>query len=81
MVISLLDTDIVKHFLITETDENGFKLEGPTFNSVGDLMDYHQRHELPLTSKSGCVVKNPILKETWELMPQDIELKDKIGKG
>ncbi|KAI1298736.1 Tyrosine-protein kinase transforming protein Fes [Halotydeus destructor] len=71
----------IKHFLITETTDGLFKLEGPTFYTVGDLMDYHVTHQIPLTIKSGCVIKRPINRQKWELSPQDIDLKEKIGRG
>lgn len=80
-VISLISNEQVKHFLISVTEDNCYKLEGPTFTAIGDLLDYHRKHDIPLTMKSGCTITNAILRQSWELEFTAISLKEKIGKG
>ena len=37
--------------------------------------------ESPVTSRSGAILKSPILREKWELNNDDVELLEKIGRG
>ena len=34
-----------------------------------------------VTSRSGAILKNPVLREEWELNNDDVELLEKIGRG
>ena len=42
----------------------------------------HQFHSgLPVTSRSGAILKTPIAREDWELKNDDVQLVEKIGRG
>ncbi|RWS30425.1 Tyrosine-protein kinase Fer-like protein [Leptotrombidium deliense] len=70
-----------KHFLVQQTDEGYFKFEGPIFRNMKDLIQYYVTNGIPLTEKSGAILRHAIEKQKWELNSSDIELKTKIGKG
>lgn len=80
-VISVKSGEIVKHFLIQQTEESFFKLEGPIFCQISDLTEYYRKENIPLTEKSGVRLIRPILRNRWEIGHEDIELKERIGKG
>ncbi len=58
-----------------------YKFEGPSFTTISDLIDYYQYNKTVITQKSGALLINPIPRERWELNNDDIELKEKIGRG
>lgn len=41
----------------------------------------HQYHsELPVTVKSGAILRRPVCRERWELSNDDVVLLEKIGR-
>ncbi|XP_041355891.1 tyrosine-protein kinase Fer-like [Gigantopelta aegis] len=69
-----------KHFII-QGSEGGWRFEGPSLPTIGELI-YHQHCSgTPVTMKSQTILKKPILREEWELMNDDIFLEMKIGNG
>ncbi|XP_056634585.1 tyrosine-protein kinase Fer isoform X2 [Diorhabda sublineata] len=70
-----------KHFIVQTTIEGHFRFEGPAFPSIRELILYQYNSELPVTSRSGAILRNPIPRETWELNNDNVVLLDKIGKG
>lgn len=57
-----------------------FRFEGPAFPTVQELILYQYQSGLPVTSRSGAVLRKPILRERWELNNDDVLLLDKIGR-
>lgn len=70
-----------KHFIVQTTAEGFYRFEGPAFPSIQELILHQYQSELPVTSRSGAVLKKPILRERWELSNDDVMLLDKIGRG
>ncbi|XP_015590030.1 tyrosine-protein kinase Fer isoform X2 [Cephus cinctus] len=70
-----------KHFIVQTTPEGHYRFEGPTFPSIQELIMHQWQSGLPVTSRSGAILKSPILRERWELNNDDVILLDKIGRG
>ncbi|KAJ8675221.1 hypothetical protein QAD02_011007 [Eretmocerus hayati] len=70
-----------KHFIVQTTPEGHFRFEGPTFPSIQELITHQLKSGLPVTSRSGAILKTPILRERWELNNDDVQLLEKIGRG
>jgi len=70
-----------KHFIVQTSPEGMFRFEGPPFNTVQELIIHQFQSGLPVTSRSGAVLKIPVVREKWELNNDDVELVDKIGRG
>lgn len=56
-----------------------YRFEGPSFNTIQELIMYQFQSGQPITMKSGAVLKRPIARERWELNNDDVELIEKIG--
>lgn len=69
-----------KHFIVQTTVEGLYRFEGPAFPSIQELIMHQHLSELPVTSRSGAVLKKPVLRERWELSNDDVILLDKIGR-
>ncbi|EZA48284.1 tyrosine-protein kinase Fer isoform X2 [Ooceraea biroi] len=70
-----------KHFIVQTTPEGHYRFEGPTFPSIQELIKHQWLSGLPVTSRSGAILKTPILRERWELNNDDVILLEKIGRG
>ncbi|KAK0164752.1 hypothetical protein PV328_003335 [Microctonus aethiopoides] len=70
-----------KHFIVQTTPEGHFRFEGPTFPSIPELIMHQWKSGLPVTSRSGAILKTPIFRERWELNNDDVILLEKIGRG
>ncbi|XP_033327022.1 tyrosine-protein kinase Fer isoform X5 [Megalopta genalis] len=70
-----------KHFIVQTTTEGHYRFEGPTFPSIQELIRHQWLSGLPVTSRSGAILKTPILRERWELNNDDVILLEKIGRG
>lgn len=57
-----------------------FRFEGPSFPSVQELILYQFHSGQSVTSRSGAILKSPVLRERWELNNDDVELVEKIGR-
>lgn len=57
-----------------------FRFEGPAFPTVQELILHQYQSSLPVTGRSGAVLRKPILRERWELNNDDVVLLDKIGR-
>ncbi|GIY52057.1 tyrosine-protein kinase Fer [Caerostris extrusa] len=69
-----------KHFIIqTTTDENS-DLKVQLSHLSKELILYQFHSGQPVTSRSGAVLKTPIIRERWELNNDDVELVEKIGE-
>ena len=49
--------------------------------SSQELIAHQLDSGLPVTTKSGAVLKHPVPRENWELNNDDVELVEKIGSG
>ncbi|CAO1430994.1 unnamed protein product [Diamesa tonsa] len=70
-----------KHFIVQTTAEGHYRFEGPSFPSIQELILHQYQSESPVTSRSGSILKKPVLRERWELSNDDVILLDKIGRG
>lgn len=70
-----------KHFIVQTTAEGLYRFEGPAFPTVQELIAHQQECGLPVTTKSGAILKRSVPRETWELNNDDVELVEKIGSG
>ena len=68
-----------KHFIVQTTAEGLFRFEGPAFPTVQELIAHQLDSGLPVTTKSGAVLKHAVPRETWEMNNDDVELVEKIG--
>lgn len=69
-----------KHFIVQTTIDGHFRFEGPAFPSIQELIMHQHLSELPVTGRSGAVLKRPVTREVWELSNDDVILLDKIGR-
>ncbi|XP_073995312.1 tyrosine-protein kinase Fer isoform X2 [Rhodnius prolixus] len=70
-----------KHFIVQTTTEGQYRFEGPAFGTIQELIMYQYQSGLPVTGRSGAVLRQPIARERWELNNDDVILQDKIGRG
>ncbi|XP_021957925.1 tyrosine-protein kinase Fer [Folsomia candida] len=70
-----------KHFIVQTTADGQFRFEGPLFPTVKELIDHYIGVKMPVTNRSGTVIKKPVKRENWELNNDDVELIEKIGRG
>ncbi|XP_046805560.1 tyrosine-protein kinase Fer isoform X1 [Lucilia cuprina] len=70
-----------KHFIVQTTVDGHFRFEGPPFPSIQELILHQYQSELPVTVKSGAILRRPICREIWELSNDDVVLLEKIGRG
>uniref|UniRef100_A0A1A9ZYX9 Tyrosine-protein kinase n=1 Tax=Glossina pallidipes TaxID=7398 RepID=A0A1A9ZYX9_GLOPL len=70
-----------KHFIVQTTADGHFRFEGPPFPSIQELIMHQYQSELPVTVKSGAILRRPICRERWELSNDDVVLLEKIGRG
>jgi len=69
-----------KHFIVQTTGEGNFRFEGPPFASIQELIMHQYHSELPVTVKSGSILRRPICRERWELSNDDVVLLERIGR-
>uniref|UniRef100_A0A2C9KI86 non-specific protein-tyrosine kinase n=1 Tax=Biomphalaria glabrata TaxID=6526 RepID=A0A2C9KI86_BIOGL len=69
-----------RHFIIQYGPDKGWHFEGHAYPTIRELVLRQHESQTPVTTKSGAILKKPILRE-WELLNDDIELKMKIGTG
>ncbi|XP_026845810.1 tyrosine-protein kinase Fer isoform X2 [Drosophila persimilis] len=70
-----------KHFIVQTTVEGNFRFEGPPFASIQELIMHQYHIELPVTVKSGAILRRPVCRERWELSNDDVVLLERIGRG
>ncbi|XP_050431767.1 tyrosine-protein kinase Fer isoform X2 [Adelges cooleyi] len=70
-----------KHFIVQTTSDGEFRFEGPSFPTIQELITYQYQSALPVTSRSGAILRQPIPRERWELNNDDVMLLEKIGRG
>jgi len=70
-----------KHFIVQLSPEGLFRFEGPAFTTIQELIIHQYQSGTPVTSRSGAILKSPVLREKWELNNDDVDLIEKIGRG
>ncbi len=50
------------------------------YPAVKELIDHYVEVKMPVTNRSGAVIKKPVKRENWELNNDDVELIEKIGR-
>lgn len=66
--------------LLSDFPQGHFRFEGPAFPTIQELILYQHSCNLPVTNKSGAILRSPIYREHWELNNDDVQLVDKIGR-
>lgn len=69
-----------KHFIVQTTLDGHHRFEGPAFPTIQELIMHQHLSELPVTGRSGAVLKRPVTREVWEMSNDDVILLDKIGR-
>lgn len=69
-----------KHFIVQTTLDGHHRFEGPAFPTIQELIIHQHLSELPVTGRSGAVLKRPVTREVWEMSNDDVILLDKIGR-
>ncbi|XP_026330370.1 tyrosine-protein kinase Fer isoform X5 [Hyposmocoma kahamanoa] len=75
-----------KHFIVQTTPENWsfqghYRFEGAAFPTVAELIAWQRTSGVPVTARSGALLRRAVPRETWELNNDDVQLLDKIGRG
>lgn len=70
-----------KHFIVQLSPEGLFRFEGPAFETIQELILHQFQSGASVTSRSGAILRTPVLREKWELNNDDVELVEKIGRG
>ncbi|XP_028161883.1 tyrosine-protein kinase Fer isoform X3 [Ostrinia furnacalis] len=75
-----------KHFIVQTTPEGNtfqghYRFEGAAFPSVAELIAWQRTSGVPVTARSGALLRRAVPRETWELNNDDVQLCDKIGRG
>uniref|UniRef100_A0A8C4QPF3 non-specific protein-tyrosine kinase n=1 Tax=Eptatretus burgeri TaxID=7764 RepID=A0A8C4QPF3_EPTBU len=79
-VLSAMAAGQCRHFIIQNVN-NQFKFEGEGFPSICHLVDHHIQMKQVVSKKSGVILLNPVKKDKWILNHDDIQLKEKLGRG
>ena len=61
-----------------------FRLEGESFPTITHLVDYHRKHQCPVTKKTNALLKNPVSRPKGcgkTLTHDDIIVETKLGRG
>ncbi|XP_045496190.1 tyrosine-protein kinase Fer isoform X2 [Colias croceus] len=70
-----------KHFIVQTTPEGHYRFEGAAFPSVAELVAWQRASGVPVTARSGALLRRAVPRETWELNNDHVQLLDKIGRG
>ncbi|XP_052748523.1 tyrosine-protein kinase Fer isoform X2 [Galleria mellonella] len=70
-----------KHFIVQTTPEGHYRFEGAAFPSVAELIAWQRTSGVPVTARSGALLRRAVPRENWELNNDDVQLLDKIGRG
>lgn len=57
----------------------GWRLESTCFSSIQELINHYYSSGEPVTKKSGAVLRQPVMREAWELDMNAITLGEKLG--
>lgn len=76
--------DGANHFVIRESPKHQVFVDQKGFDTIIDLVKHYVATKEPLYAQQKTVkvvVKNPISRQKWELMHQDVDLTKKLGEG
>ncbi|KAI1714302.1 protein tyrosine kinase domain-containing protein [Ditylenchus destructor] len=73
----------MKHFVLRKTKRTRrYKLDKISFPTIVALVGHHVDKGTPVTEKfPGSILRNPILRQEWELKHDNIKLLKQLGKG
>lgn len=57
-----------------------YRFEGAAFPSVAELIAWQRTSGVPVTARSGALLRRAVPRENWELNNDDVQLLDKIGR-
>ncbi|CAD5111898.1 DgyrCDS1162 [Dimorphilus gyrociliatus] len=80
-VLSAKHRDRHKHFVIQVSKNRNYKLDGPEFSTIHQLVKHYEKNKIPATEKSGVILRRAVDKPQWSINNDDIERGDKIGSG
>ncbi|CAB3407710.1 unnamed protein product [Caenorhabditis bovis] len=68
------------HLAIMKTKNNYYYLKDICFDTISDLVRYHQQNRVPIYN-SGIKLGNWIIREVWQLYHEQVNLGRKLGNG
>ncbi|KAE9417890.1 hypothetical protein Angca_003495 [Angiostrongylus cantonensis] len=71
----------IKHFVITVIPFGKVMIEKYAFESVSSMIGYHLSKKESITKSQEVILRNPIVRQSWELSHDDVELTKKLGEG
>ncbi|KAI6171917.1 Tyrosine-protein kinase [Aphelenchoides besseyi] len=72
----------IKHFLINRVANNKFAIDSYCFDTIPRLVNYHLRQKVPVSRAcSDSIIRRPVVRQSWELMHEDLEITKKLGEG
>ncbi|KAK5976997.1 Tyrosine-protein kinase [Trichostrongylus colubriformis] len=81
MVRQEMEDQGIKHFVITVLPSGKVMIEKYAFESVSSMVEYHLSKKDSITKASEVILRNPIVRQSWELSHDDVELTKKLGEG
>ncbi|KHJ48125.1 SH2 domain protein [Trichuris suis] len=80
VVISVRWKNEIFHVIVLKRSK-GFLLEGNTFPTVRDLIEFYREKKIVVTKQSGAILKTPIHRANWVLHESQISFVERIGEG
>jgi len=66
-------------YMLCNVLKGAWRFEAEQYPTIQELIFNQHNSGNHVTKKSGAILKNPVLRETWELKNDDILLGQKIG--
>lgn len=71
----------MKHFVVRKTG-NKYSIEKYSFDGIPEMITHHLSKGESISNKdSDTILRNPIGRQSWELLHEDIEALKKLGEG
>jgi hypothetical protein len=71
----------MKHYVIRKAQDK-ISIEKYAFNTIQEMINHHLIKNDPISVKDNeTVIRNPIGRQQWELLHEDIEATKKLGEG
>ncbi|WKY09851.1 hypothetical protein Q1695_002312 [Nippostrongylus brasiliensis] len=81
MVRQEMEDQGIKHFVISVLPSGKVMIEKYAFESVSSMIEYHLSKKDSLTKAQDVILRNPVVRQSWELSHDDVELTKKLGEG
>nr|CAB3245778.1 tyrosine-protein kinase Fer [Phallusia mammillata] len=81
LVLTSKSDNQLRHFKFQRTENGMFRFDGDSFYTILDLILFHFESKKAITNKSGCVLKEAICKDKWQMTHDDIEIVSELGHG